>query len=255
MKVCYFLYGEVRTLDTAVKTWNILNHNNVDVIVFTQTKSIQKSKCLNIDESFEVNEEYIKKYLPNSNVYLENRDEYLNNEWGHTHTNFYSYKYFLKILNSINKEYDFIIINRLDTSLYIHDIDSLLSNYDKKTIYVNQKIIRDINYNPIFIQDHFFMGHSDIIKYIIENLPSPIELEDSHRGFAKYLDSLSFNISEYDNKLFSIHIRPNMRYFIDSYLSTKKILNKDDEFLKLVKDFMISETHLKLSNSWKCINK
>ena len=43
-----------------------------------------------------------------------------------------------------NKKYDFIIINRLDTSLYIHDIDGLLSNYDKKTIYVNQKIISQI---------------------------------------------------------------------------------------------------------------
>lgn len=253
MKICYFLYAEARTLKTAVKTWNILNHDDVDVIVFTQTTSVQKSKCLNIEEVFNVDEEYIKKYLPTATVYLEDRNNYLNNEWGHFHTNFYAYKCFLKILNSINKKYDFIIINRLDTSLYIHDIQELINNYDKKSIYVNQGIIRNSDNIPIFIQDHFFMGSFENVKYVIENIPHPSKLEDSHGGFAKYLDSLPFNITDYSHNLFCVHVRPNMCDLIESFITTEKILDKDDIFLSSIREFMTSNTHLKLSNEWKCI--
>ena len=251
MKICYFLYSEARTIDVAVKTWNILNCPNVDVFVHTQSTSIHTSKNLGITESFAVDNSFIKKYLPTANVFIEDRNKIHDNKYGDTHTNFYAYRSILEILNELNTQYDFVIINRLDSTLYIHDVDNFMNNYDHNTIYINGKIIKDSLSNPIFVQDHFFMGSYNSIKYLLENLPTPNNLKNSHGDFSKYLYNLPLNISNDDSYIFNIHIRPNMRNIFNSYFQNKKILNKDDLFFKFSKEFMQSKTHLTLENNWK----
>lgn len=251
MKVCYFLYAEARTLSSVVNTWNVLNHTDVDIYVHTQTTSIQKNETLSIDESFIVDESFIKKYLPSSTVFLEDRDDFNSNKYGDIHTNFYAYRLLFEKLTQIDIDYDFIIVNRLDSILYIHDIEYFFQNYEHDTIYLKDTIRKDIDSSKLFVEDHFFMGSYNSVMHLLDKLPPPDKLEYSHQGFAEYLNNIDLNISNYDDKIFNIHLRPNMRYLFDSYFKNNHILNKDISFFKFFSEFM--SKHSQLENNWKNI--
>tara|TARA_B110000211_G_C14080887_1_gene554457 strand:- start:2093 stop:3532 length:1440 start_codon:yes stop_codon:yes gene_type:complete len=215
MKIAILTYGEYRTAKDAVRTWNILNTEHlIDVYVHTQNKS---------DDS-DISEEDIKNLFPNPKIWLEGTRDYLNDESPRDiHLNFRSYRFlYQKLLeNETDDYYDFIIVNRLDSSLYIDDIDTFLENYDKTAIYT---LDESITYENPFIQDHFFMGSGTVISNFLKNLP-PVELmKSSHTDFGKYL--LSTKLKNKQTNIHCFHVRPNQIDFLKK-TDFKKSFNPD----------------------------
>ena len=215
MKIAILTYGEYRTAKDAVRTWNILNTEHlIDVYVHTQNKS---------DDS-DISEEDIKNLFPNPRIWLEGTRDYLNDESPRDiHLNFRSYRFlYQKLLETeTDNYYDFIIVNRLDSSLYIDDIDTFLESYDKTAIYT---LDESITYENSFIQDHFFMGSATVISNFLKNLP-PVELmKSSDTDFGKYL--LSTKLKNKQTKLHCFHVRPNQIDFLKK-TNFKKSFNPD----------------------------
>ena len=220
MKIALLTYGEYRTADNAVSTWNILNTDHeIDVYVHTQNKS---------DET-EILEEDIKKLFNEVNeckIYLEDRDAYLYDiEPKDIHLNFRSFRFLYQKLLESNKGYDFVIVNRLDTTLFIRDINNFLESYDNSALYT---LNENITFENSFIQDHFFMGSFEIISNFLKNLPPPNKLMDSHHDFGKYI--LSTQLKNITPDIMCFHLRPCQ---VD-YVSSIDLNNKPKNFYERI---------------------
>ena len=202
MKIAILTYGEFRTAEYAVSTWNILKTNHeIDIYVHTQTESISKNKLVHKN----ITEEDVKKLFPNCKIWMEKRNEFqLDSSPRDIHMNFRSFRFLYKKLLESNKKYDFIIVNRIDTTFLLDDVETFLDNFDKNAIYTLRP---NITYDDSFIQDHFFMGSSNVILSLLENLPSPDKLIHSHEDFGKYI--LSLNFKNLQTKSLSLHVREN----------------------------------------------
>jgi hypothetical protein len=242
MDVLLILYGELRTFETAIKTYNIFNHANVDVIVDTQTTS----KSLNDVFEKNVTKDDILSILPNAKIYLEDRNEYqkLNTSYHKSPTK-HSFFKINNIINSLEKEYDIIFVNRLDSSMFINNIEYFLKNFNKNKIYLHQEIIRDKDdKTKWFVPDHFFVGTHFSIKYFFNHFSEDI---DSHSGIANYLDSLPFESGVWEDDMYSIHIRPNMVNFINSIAT----LSEMEIYQKMFNWLYVNKEHTKLESKWK----
>jgi len=215
MKIAILTYGEFRTAEVAIKTWNILKNHDVDCYVHTLDTSYDS--CKN-EDSFRAIEKYdIRELLPNTKIWIESRNNYkVDNESRDMHMNFRSFRFLYKKILESNKKYDFVIINRLDTLLYIHELDNFLNNFDNDKLYVLNHLI---TFENPFIQDHFFMGGYDIVMNVLKNLPQAKYLVKSHQDFGKYLlenfkleytDMLCFHLREKQIELVSSAIKNNM---------------------------------------------
>lgn len=235
MKIAILTYGEYRTADFAVPTWNVLNTaNDVDVYVHTQTKS----------DNRDISENDIKKLFKNCKIWLESNDAFeYDTEPKDIHMNFRSYRFLYKKLIESDKKYDFIIVNRIDSFLYIHDIDSFFNNYDKTAIYTLKS---DITYDNPFIQDHFFMGSFDVISSFLKNLPKPKNLIDSHVDFGRYIISTKLK-NILNGNIFSFHLRPNMLEFVNEFINST-----DCNRIELLNSWVRNDgTHRILESNWK----
>lgn len=203
MKIAILTYGEYRTAKHAVQSWNILNtEHEIDVYVHTQNKS----------DDTPISEKDIRDLFPNVSeckIWLEERDAFkFDEEPRDLHLNFRSYRFLYKklkeYLESSNTTYDFIIVNRLDTTLFIRNInDFLLQSLKEELLYT---LDDEITFENSFIQDHFFMGHSNVVLPFLKNLPEPKLLKESHQDFGKYI--LSSNLKFYNSTLVTcFHLR------------------------------------------------
>ena len=236
MKIAILTYGEYRTAETAVPTWNILDTNHdIDVYVHTQTKSDDRP----------ISENEITKLFKNPKIWLEKRDEYrFDPEPRDIHLNFRSFRFlYKKIIESGNK-YDFIIVNRLDSTMYLNDVNAFLENYDKNTLYtLNEKLSFE---NP-FIQDHYFMGSGNLILEFLKNLPSPKLMMDSHHDFGRYILSTNLKNKQYDGMV-CFHVRPNQIKLINS-INWKDNLTGDEMTDLFDKVSVLSEEYTQLVKS------
>lgn len=245
MNVLLILYSEFRTFDTSIKTYNIFNHVDVDVIVHTQTTS----QFLYDSTPKIIVKENITNILPNAIVYFENRDEFKKlNTPNHKSPTKHSFFVINDIINSLNKEYDLIFVNRMDSTLFINNVDSFLKNFDKDKIYLNQDIVKGFDKSKWFVPDHFFAGSHESIKYFFNNFTDNI---DSHPGVAVYLDSLPFKTGVWEDDLYSIHIRPNMVDFINSNIESFHTINEIEFNKKFFNWMYVDQEHKKLEAEWK----
>ncbi len=76
MKVAVIVYGMLRELDIAVKTWNFLNHPDFDFYFSTWSESYQINEKLGVDIREEINEDMIKKHIPNANISILNESDF-----------------------------------------------------------------------------------------------------------------------------------------------------------------------------------
>jgi len=232
MRIAILTYGEYRTAESAVSTWNILNtEHEVDVYVHTQTTSDSKP----------ISKNDITKLFKKANtcrVWLEDIDEYKNDAPPRDiHMNFRSYRFLYNKLIESKESFDFIIVNRLDTVLHIPNVNEFLLNYNKNGIYtLNDKI----TFENSFIQDHFFMGSYNTISEFLKNLPTPNKLRDSHNDFGKYILSTSF--TNINDNVICFHLRPNqVKYVLETDLNNisnnffLKISELENEYTLIVK--------------------
>lgn len=204
MKIAILTYGEYRTADVATKSWNVFDTNHdIDVYVHTQTESVEQNDNFMFKKS--INKSDVEKLFPKSKIWLEKRDEYKNDtEPRDIHLNFRSYRFLFEKLKESKINYDFVIVNRLDTILCIRNIDLFLKEHNKKALYtMNPRITYE---NP-FIQDHFFMGSYNVVYKFLENLPHPSYMISSHHDFGKYI--LDSKVEREEVDLISFHLRQN----------------------------------------------
>lgn len=235
MNSLLFLYGEYRSFKTAVKTWNILNLTDLDIIVHTPSTS----------SNFHGNRNFIKiknsdfNELNNPKIFLHDRDDYKKTD---LHVLHHSYRFLSEYLKS-SKKYKYIFICRLDSTFYIHDLKSLISgNHDN--LFVQQ--LPQENY---FIPDHVFFGRYDVVKQFVDNLPPSEYLEHSHKDMGKYLVDHGFKLSEWFG-FESRHIRTNMiNKFENFFQGRDKIKNVDESYLKFYQEN--NSLFIKLDNEYK----
>jgi hypothetical protein len=234
MKIAILTYGEYRTAKHAVQSWNILNtEHEIDVYVHTQNKS----------DDTPISEKNIRDLFPRVSqckIWLEERDAFkFDEEPKDLHLNFRSYRFLYKKLKeyieSSNETYDFIIVNRLDTILFIRNInDFLLKSLKEESLYT---LDDKITFENSFIQDHFFMGHSNVVLSFLKNLPEPKFLRDSHSDFGKYVLSCGYAIKT--SYLFTcFHLRFSQIEFIKNIDFNNLPKNFFQELNELEKEHM-----------------
>jgi len=247
MKCLLLVYGEYRSADVATKTWNILN-NNVDVVVRTQNQSNHYSEALRKQHgNHKIVKNDITKLFGDCEIQLEPLDEWMrDNPNNDRNLNIRDFRYLYKRVSDKIDNYDVVAISRLDSTFYIHDFERFLNEYDKETIYVNQKVVVHEK-GKNFIQDHCYFGSSKVIGNFLKNLPT--EVIDSHYEIADYILE-NFKHQVWDG-FSSIHLRLSMKPFFEKHFSVNgKIKNKDDEYLQFFRKFM-NNTHLKLERIQK----
>ena len=172
MKGLIILYNQQELIKLPLKTYNVLKYLDCDVVIFTQNDTVSKSD--------------LKKILPNLKIFLEDIDEYKNLDSEHISPTKHTFFKIKEYLNTVSG-YDIIFINRLDSTMYIHNIKKFLEEFNNKKIYVQQDIVK--GENEWFVPDHFFIGSEKVIKYYFENFEDTI---DSHNDVNHYLDKLPF---------------------------------------------------------------
>lgn len=245
MKILLLVYGEYRSADIATKTWNILNYNP-DVIVRTQNETNERWTMQNKFVNKEISESNIKNIFGNCEIELEPLDGYKrDNPNNDINLNIRDFRYLYKKVCDKIDDYDIVAISRLDSTFYIHDLERFMNEYNKETIYVNQKTVVTENRN--FIQDHCYFGSSKVISSFLKNLPD--EVIDSHHDIADYiLENFKHDVWK---GFSSIHLRLSMNKIFENYFSENgRCKNKDDNYLNFFNKFMI-ENHLKLEQEVK----
>lgn len=245
MKVLLLVYGEYRSADIATKTWNILNWNP-DVVIRTQNESNEKWIKQNIFVNKKVTKDNIKNIFDNCEIYLESLDEYTrSNPNNDINLNIRDFRYLYEKVSDKIGNYDIVVISRLDSTFYIHDLERFMNEHDKETIYVNELVQKTKNGN--FIQDHCYFGSSKVIGSFLKNLPD--EVIDSHFEIADYiLENFKHDVWK---GFSSIHLRLSMNELFENYFSINgRCKNKDDNYLDFFSKFM-KKTHSKLEQQVK----
>ena len=236
MKSLLFLYGELRSFDTAIKTWNILDIPDLDIVIHTPTTTTNKPTNKNY---INVTSDDFSK-LSNSEIYFYDRDDYKTSD---THVLHYSYRFLSKYLKT-SKKYKYIFIGRLDSSFYIHNLDRFLK-ICKNELYV-QQTPKSHNF---FMPDHVFFGKCEIIKKFVDNLPPSEQLEYSHSDMGRYVLNNNFDLSVWP-AFESRHIRDNMVDIFNEYFKNRQpIQNIDDDYLNFYKTN--NTLFIKLDNEYK----
>lgn len=240
MSCLLFLYGEKRTFDTAIKTWNILDIPNLDIVVHTPNTS---SHYLGNKEFDLVTEDDFSE-LKKSKIYFYDRYDYQKTD---LHVLHYSYRFLAEYLKK-SKKYKYIFIGRLDSTFYVKDYQSLIQK-NEDILYTHGDVVYENN-QPIFIADHVFFGNHNVIEKFVSELPPKEELERSHTDMAIYIDKMKFLTKNWNN-FSSLHIRPNMVGIFKEYFSKNNIKNDDlnyEFFINTNKDLFIELNFLYKQN-------
>ena len=236
MESLLFLYGELRSFETAIKTWNILNMPELDIIVHTPNTTTPKFS--NITYVNVTEQDFAK--LPNSKIYLHDREDYKISD---SHVLHYSYRFLSNYLKT-SKKYKYIFIGRVDSTFYIHDLDNFLKTCDDE-LYVQQLP----NTENSFMPDHVFFGKYDVVKKFVDKLPPSEQLEYSHSDMGRYLIREKFNLKQWPT-FESRHIRDNMEDIFNNYFKNRQSIQKiDDEYLNFYRNN--NKLFIKLDNEYK----
>lgn len=238
MKCLFFLYGEYRTFPTAVKTWNILDIPNLDIVIHTPTTSSD----FRFSQDFTDIKESDFSVLNNPKIFFYERNEFKKTD---KHLLHFSFRFLSEYLKSNTVEYDFIFIGRVDSEFYLKDYKDFIS------IKRDELFVIDLPYmdpeNP-FMPDHIFFGSGNMIKKFVDNLPSREDLWDSHSGMAIYVHN-NFKPKTW-KKFNSIHIRTNMiTLFEDYFNSNNKIQNVDEKYEEFLKN-KFYPNHIELEEAY-----
>lgn len=240
MKCLYFLYGEYRTFETAVKTWNILNIPNLDIVIHSPNTT---SEYLGSQNFKEITANHFN-ILGNPKVFLHHRLEYKKTD---LHVLHHSYRFLSKYLNECDVVYDYIFIGRLDSTFYLEDWEKFISIKRKPLFAISKPYIGRGN---DFIPDHTFFGNHYIIKDFVDKLPPQEHLENSHRDIARYIHN-NFECDEWPH-FDSIHIRPNMTHLFEKYfLNNGTIKNIDSNYINFLEKDFYPNYHMKLDREYK----
>jgi hypothetical protein len=230
MKVAFLLFGQYRTFNTSVKTWNILNHKNIDVYISTWDKTTDRSKKSDVKKSsYDIDESMFRKYFPNAKINIEPYET-----WETDISTKYEYaihyhwkKLYNMVLHSCVK-YDLIILNRLDCYFYFHDFLNEIKNINANKLHLINSMHFNTEVKRWFATDVFFMGSYTIMMKFLKNLP---KIVDPHFDLGDYIHNQSYP-SGHNTNVYCRILRPNMINYFETYFkkNTYPPQIKDREF-------------------------
>ncbi len=237
MKVAILIFGEYRTFETAVKTWNCRFLDDVDYYMSTWDTSLGNSSTLprHLDIPLWENtpdEDFIKSTLPNVTLEMTNADSLHYTENHDTNKMVYHWKKLYDMVMASEKQYDCVFLVRPDTYFFIHD--NLFSKSKENTLYTISKVTKTTAH------DIFFFGYGNIVLDFLKNVPNKID--DVHIELANYLNN------NFANRLDDITPAKGITYGLlrPSAVSPYSYLNetplqKNDKNPKFIKPEFISK--------------
>ena len=225
MKIAVLVYGQYRDFDISITTWDFINHLDCDFYFSTWNKSNQTSEKLNISSSFNVNEDMIKKFIPNSKISI--LDESIILDTGialeeNTRKIIYHWKNGLKMIRESNVDYDMIFLLRFDTIFTIDcEYNEVLKLNEDKTLYYDGR--GDVKSKTV--SDLFFISKFDVLSEFIDNLND--DSSNIHVELSNTISLLNLNLKSIIDKLNFQIIRPNVRELNHNDFNLKNIWDKN----------------------------
>ena len=225
MKIAVLVYGQYRDFDISITTWDFINHLDCDFYFSTWNKSNQTSEKLNISSSFNVNEDMIKKFIPNSKISI--LDESIILDTGialeeNTRKIIYHWKNGLKMIRESNVDYDMIFLLRFDTIFTIDcEYNEVLKLNEEKTLYYDGR--GDVESKTV--SDLFFISKFDVLSEFIDNLND--DSSNIHVELSNTISLLNLNLKSPIDKLNFQIIRPNVRELNHNDFNLKNIWDKN----------------------------
>lgn len=177
MKIAVLIFGEYRTFETAVKTWNCKFWDDVDFYMSTWDKSVRCSHCStnHLDTPvIETDVNPARHTLPNLNLKILNQDSLgIENA---THKMIYHWKTLYNMVIDSGKEYDCIFLVRPDAYFFIQPSFFQLTK---------ENILYSFNEVNNEAHDIFFFGYGNLVLDFLKNVPS--KMNDIHTELATYL--------------------------------------------------------------------
>ena len=245
MKVAILVFGEYRTFETAIKTWNCRFWDDVDYYMSTWDTSIEPmdrvKHLVTTKWKTDVDENFIKNNLPNVNLKITNSNskEYIENH--DTNKMIYHWKILYDMVISSGKEYDCIFLVRPDTYFFIQPSFFDITKVD--TLYTFNEVNEGVH-------DIFFFGYGNIVLEFLKDVPDKmgnIHVELANFLKNKFRKNLDY-VKSQDGFYYGL-MRPTS---VPSYVSlTERPLEKDDlepNFIQndFRKNLKYSESHYDL---------
>lgn len=242
MKVLFFLYGEYRTFPTAIKTWNILDIPNLDIVIHTPPSTSEYFESGDIKS---ITKEHFS-ILGNPQVFFYDRYEYQKTD---LHVLHYSYRFLSKYLKEFpEKQYDYIFIGRLDSTFYLENYTEFFNEKRNEIFAISPPYIST---EATFIPDHTFFGTYEVIKKFVDNLPDGEFLQNSHGDMAHYVKN-NFETLEWKYPFDCTHVRPNMvSYYENHFKKYGKIKEKDENYLSFLETEFFKNYYTNLELEYK----
>lgn len=177
MKIAVLIFGEYRTFETAVKTWNCKFWDDVDFYMSTWDKTVMCSHFSTTHLDTPIIESKInpaRNILPNLNLKISNQDS--SDIESATHKMVYHWKTLYNMVIESGKEYDCIFLVRPDTYFFIQPSFFELT---KENILYSFSEVNDEAH------DIFFFGYGNVILDFLKNVPS--KMSNIHTELATYL--------------------------------------------------------------------
>ncbi len=225
MKAAVLVYGMCTAFDLAVKSWKFLNDIDCDVYFSTWNYQKKYSEKLNYLSQFDVNEEMIKKNIPNIKLLINDEKNYNFNLT--TEKIIFHWKNCLNMLDESKVNYDIIILTRPEN--YINYKFNSLEFFDKKEkdrIYGLENI-QIVGLKKYFIQDIFFIGDYKVMYDLLSTVP--IDISCLHQGLAEHIIYKNLYVEPIKN-LGVMTLRPNCVELINKPYNMEILWKKVQEW-------------------------
>jgi len=204
MKASVLVYGMYTCFDIAVKSWRFLNEIDCDVYFSTWSHHKKYSPKLDYLSEFDVNEDMIRKHIPNLNLQIHNEKDYI---FDYTLLKvIFHWNNCLKMIEESGKKYDIMILTRPENFMkYIFDSSEFFNKNEKNKIYGLENI-KIVGNNKYFIQDIFFVGDFNIMYDLLNTMPT--DSSDMHGKLSEHIISKNLQV-EVINNIGVMTLRPN----------------------------------------------
>jgi D-beta-D-heptose 7-phosphate kinase/D-beta-D-heptose 1-phosphate adenosyltransferase len=214
LKVAILIFGEYRTFESVVRSWNCRHWDNVDYYMSTWDYSLEPVErqrfILDWKDEKWANEDFIKKTLPGVNLKIHNSNSKDYQTKHDTNKMVFHWKILYQMVIESDKKYDYIFLIRTDSLFFIEE--SFFKTTEPEILYLD-----DITEEGI--HDIFFFGWGDVILEFIKNCPENIN--NPHLELKEYIDTkLKYKyVGTNEKSIKGRHyrlIRSNMQHLFDS---------------------------------------
>lgn len=217
MKIAVLIFGEYRTFDTAIKTWNLLEYPECDFFMSTWNDSIEENSVLGIKNIKKITEDMILSKLNRAKVKISNSHDDKFNNYHITNRMVYHWKVLHSMLLESNTEYDYVIMVRPDCMFFVKDLKQFSNVKDNELVTLGG-VIKNSD-NSLSVNDCCFLGNFKTIDKFLANI-EPLKIDDPHHDIASYIIEMGFEVNpNLKNLIYYEFIRSNMTelYSDESY--------------------------------------